>query len=87
MNNTDCLIWEECGERPHGFAPHRLRSAVGVVGRYEVFQTSEGFDCWLVKRLKGELMYLGASRTANGARMKCELHARAPKKPAGGSSV
>jgi hypothetical protein len=86
MNDPNCLTWEECGERPKGFTPHRLRSAVGIVGRYEVFQTSEGFDCWLVKRVGGELIFLGTSRTANGARLKCELHA-CKKKPGAGSSV
>lgn len=70
------LPWVECPEPERGLKPRRIRAAIAVHGVYEVFQYGDSFDAWLVDIESRLLVFLGRTQTANGARERCERHAR-----------
>jgi hypothetical protein len=82
MYTTCGLAWVEADEPMCGFKPMKLRSARTPLGVYELFQSADGFDAWFTRR-DGVLTFLGTSRTATGARERCEAREarRAKKEP------
>lgn len=70
------LDWVPQNDPGLRFEPRKVRGASTSLGTYEVFQDGASFNAWFTSEDSGVLVFLGRSETANGARWRCERHAR-----------